>query len=76
MLFIFVVVIVALGFDFIDATYFSAGFYKLPDVSRDIGRNYNITFQTVTFDEATSQLTLQRRLSIKDDPHWWNCKYL
>jgi len=60
----------------VDTVFFSAGFYRLPDVNRDIGRNYNITFQNVNFNESSSELTLQRRLSIKDDQNWWNCKYI
>ena len=52
--------------------FFSSGYYR---GNRQLGRDLNITFHSVTYTPSSGNLTLNREYSTKDDIYWLNCKY-
>ena len=54
-----------------DATYFSAGVPELFTL-----RSYDIVYHNVTYDSQSEELFMTKRLSVKADRNWLNCKWL
>lgn len=52
--------------------FFSSGYYR---GNRQLGRDLNITYHSVTYTPVNGSLTLNREFSTKDDIYWLNCKY-
>ncbi len=58
----------------VDTTYFSAGFYHW-EISRP-GRDFNITFHSIVYNEQSEELDITEQFSLKEDRSWINCKQL
>ena len=51
--------------------FFSSGYYR---GNRQLGRDLNITFHSVTYSPTNGNLTLQSLYGVKDDLYWLNCE--
>ncbi len=58
----------------VDITFFSAGFYELDSSNTNVGRDFNITFHDVVYNNGT--LTMTDRINVRKDPLWLNCKFI
>ena len=51
--------------------FFSSGYYR---GNRQLGRDLNITFHSVSYLPTTGSLTLRSMYGVKDDLYWLNCE--
>lgn len=51
--------------------FFSSGYYR---GNRQLGRDLNITFHSVSYSPTNGSLTLRSQFGAKDDLYWLNCE--